>query len=246
MPWYLLFSGNFFIIQTFYALIDRTGKGLYWNFFCQLLKPFSQSSIHEVVPFHHPKAKGTLLYKVLVGFWPVAWQKLKAQMLGWQDPFLPQKCYRSLFFPALVVGSCLTVMLGSSKLEDKGGGLEIKIELCWRNHEKIGPGVPKQYRPGRWILPENIAKSDLELQQLLRVRLRPPWWDCAGAWKQKDEKCFLQFGVGEGELAEHWQLSSSSIIVHLCKVNSVEDEAVGKHSEILPSIAEYDLRTKVW
>lgn len=86
MPWYLLFSGNFFIIQTFSALIDRTGKGLYWNFFCQLLKPFSQSSIHEVVPFHHPKAKGTLLYKVLIGFWPVAWQKLKAQMLGSFSP----------------------------------------------------------------------------------------------------------------------------------------------------------------
>lgn len=41
------------------------------------------------------------------------------------------------------------MMLRSSELEEKGSGLEIKIELCWQNHEKIGSGIPNLCRPGR-------------------------------------------------------------------------------------------------
>lgn len=68
MLWYSLFSGDFFIIQIFDAPIDRIGDWLHWNFFCQLVKPFTQSSIHKVVPFHHPSRRGSSPYKVMLAF----------------------------------------------------------------------------------------------------------------------------------------------------------------------------------
>lgn len=63
--------------------------------------------------------------------------------------FLKIKWMLSFFVLCSLCGWKLTVMLRSSELEEKGSGLEMKIELCWQNHEKIGPGTLNLRRPGR-------------------------------------------------------------------------------------------------
>lgn len=47
--------------------------------------------------------------------------------------------------------------------EEKGSGLEIKIEPCWLNHEKILPEILKLYRSVR--IYSARVKTHLELQQ---------------------------------------------------------------------------------
>lgn len=49
--------------------------------------------------------------------------------------------------PSSVLSSLRGWKLGLVLIEEKGSGLEIKTELCWQNHEKIGRGMLKLCRP---------------------------------------------------------------------------------------------------
>lgn len=151
MLWHFLFSGNFFIIQTFDAPIDRTGNWLYWVFFLPVGECFLfRATSTRWCLFITRKGKELCFTKLMLAFGLLLGRNGKLRYWGESILFfLKIKWMLSFFVLCSLRGWKLTVMLRSSELEEKGSGLEMKIELCWQNHEKIGPGTPNLCRPGR-------------------------------------------------------------------------------------------------
>lgn len=78
-------------------------------------------------------------------------------------PFLPECGVNPIILGSLQPLWLQTDCDAKKFRDEKANGLEIKIEPCWLNHEKILPGILKLYRSGRIYVAR--VKSHLELQQ---------------------------------------------------------------------------------
>lgn len=131
-------------------------------------------------------------------------------------------------------------MLKSSELEEKDSGLEIKTGPCWQNHEKIGSGISKLCRLWKMY----PARASCEIRSRIATTFMSGSGHLGGTVQEPGRMGralanAVQFaGWVKGNQHSIGNSLFSYIIVYLCKVSSVEDEAVGKHFEILPSIAK--------
>lgn len=113
--------------------------------------------------FSSPKRERNFSFQSCAGFVPVAWQKWEVQMLSWVYPFLPLCRVNPIILCSFQPLWLQTDCDAQKFREEKGNGLEIKIEQFWLNNEKIVPEILKFYRSGRIYAAR--VKSHLELQQ---------------------------------------------------------------------------------